>query len=323
VTAAGPQSSDPAGSPPPGFLAELGAAFRRHRPQGTARWNFSDAFTRLEKVAVPDPPSAPSPPPPVQRGAVREAADRHVLSRIEPWIAARAASAAGDATREELRKGLGAVREGFAAVVEALRFLAARVEDLEGRRDRRDHPVDGMAWLVEPPATDEWAATAVEWMGASAGPVVVGECGSGAVARALAGAGASVRAAEPRGAVAWEAGEIGLDVHVGSVRELLESFPSGSLGGVVLAGVVDRMPVDEQVGLLATATDRLDGGGALMVIGTRPEAVDERWGVVARDLVSGRPLHSETWEVLLARAGYTEVGTVIGTGSTYVVRGRR
>ncbi|HEX4081855.1 MAG TPA: hypothetical protein VHX40_02740, partial [Acidimicrobiales bacterium] len=163
------------------------------------------------------------------RGAVREAADRHLLSRIEPWIAARAATAAGDATREELRKGLGAVREGFAAMVEALRFLAARVEDLEGRRDRRDDPVDGLAWLVEPPATDEWAAAAVEWMGAVGGPVVVGECGRG-VARSLADAGVSVRVAEPRGAVAWGAAEAGLDVHVGSVRELLESLPSGSIG---------------------------------------------------------------------------------------------
>jgi hypothetical protein len=311
----------PLPSPPsPAFLDDLAAAFRRLRPQGTDRWNFSDAFGRLEKATVPDPPPPPPPPPPVPRGAVREAADRHLLSRIEPWIAARAATAAGDATREELRKGLGAVREGFAAMVEALRFLAARVEELEGRRDRRDDPVDGMAWLVEPPATDEWAAAAVEWMGAAGGPVVVGECGRG-VARSLAGAGLSVRVAEPRGAVAWGAAEAGLDVHVGSVHELLESLPSASLGGVVL--VVDRAPVDEQVGLLATATDRLGDGGTVMVIGTRPAVVDERWGPVARDLVPGRPLHPETWELLLTRAGYVDVATVVGTGSTYAVRGRR
>jgi hypothetical protein len=316
-------SPDRPPGPPPAFLEELAAAFRRLRPQGTDRWNFSDAFGRLEKVSVPDPPPPPPPPPPASKGAVRDAADRHVLSRIEPWIAARAATAAGDATREELGKGLGAVREGFAAVVEALRFVAARVEDLEGRRDRRNDPVDGLAWLVEPPATDEWTATAVEWIGAAEGPVVVGECGSGALALALAEAGAVVRVAEPRGAVAWGAGEAGLDVHVGPVGELVGSCPSGSLGGIVLAGVVDRVPVDEQVGLLATATDRLAAGGALMIIGTRPAVVDERWGTVARDLVPGRPLHPETWEVLLARAGYADVGTVVGTGSTYVVRGRR
>ncbi|HEY5246031.1 MAG TPA: hypothetical protein VIJ60_10215 [Acidimicrobiales bacterium] len=313
---------DPPPGPPPAFVEELAAAFRRLRPQGTDRWNFSDAFGRLEKVSVPDPPPPPPLPPPASKGAVRDAADRHVLSRIEPWIAARAATAAGEATREELRKGLGAVREGFAAVVEAVRFLSARVEELEGRRDRRDGPVEGMAWLVEPPATDEWAATAVEWLGAVVGPVVVGECGRG-VARSLAGAGVSVRVAEPRGAVAWGAAEAGLDVHVGSVRELLESLPSGSIGGIVLAGVVDRVPVDEQVGLLATATDRLGDGGTVMIIGTRPEVVEEEWDAVARDLVPGRPLHPETWEMLLARAGYVDVATVVGTGGTYAVRGRQ
>ncbi len=309
-------------APSPAFLADLAAAFRRLRPQGTDRWNFSAAFGRLEEVAVPDPPPPPPPPPPAPRGAVREAADRHVLSRVEPWIATRAAAAAGEATREELRKGLGAVRDGFTAAVEALRFLAARVEALEGRRDRRDDPVDGMAWLVEPPATDEWAVAAVEWLGSAPGPVVVGECGA-AVARALADAGVSVRVAEPRGAVAWGAGEAGLEVHVGSVGELLESVPAGSLGGVVLAGVVDRVPVDEQVGLLATATDRLGDGGALLVVGTHPAAVEEEWDAVARDLVPGRPLHPETWVVLLTRAGYADVEVAAGTGRTYVVRGRR
>jgi hypothetical protein len=60
-----------------------------------------------------------------------------------------------------------------------------------------------------------------------------------------------------------------------------------------------------------------------MIIGTRPAVVEEEWDAVARDLVPGRPLHPETWEMLLARAGYVDVTTVVGTGSTYAVRGRQ
>ena len=319
-----PRRRSPLPSPPsPAFLEDLAAAFRRLRPQGTDRWNFSAAFGRLEKVDRAGPPAAATAAAPAPRGAVREAADRHLLSRIEPWIAARAATAAGDATREELRKGLGAVREGFAAMVEALRFLAARVEELEGRRDRRDNPVDGMAWLVEPPATDEWAAAAVEWMGTAGGPVVVGECGRrSGPARWPAPA---CRSGWPSRGARWRGarrrrGSTSMSDRSASCSSPL---PSGSLGGVVLAGVVDRVPVDEQVDLLATATDRLGDGGAVMIIGTRPEVVAEAWDAVARDLVPGRPLHPATWEMLLARAGYVDVATVVGAGSTYAVRGRR
>ena len=135
----------------------------------------------------------------------------------------------------------------------------------------------------------------------------------------------AVRGAEPRGAVAWEAAQKGLEVHVGSVAELLESLPTGSLGGMVLAGVSDRAPVEELVELLEVATDRLVPGGPLVVVGTRPEAVVEGWRAVARDLLPGRPLHPETWELLLDRAGYSDTGRLgpIDGGITYAVRGRK
>jgi hypothetical protein len=71
--------------------------------------------------------------------------------------------------------------------------------------------------------------------------------------------------------------------------------------------VVDRLPVEELVALVETAVERLAAGAPLVVVGTRPETADG-WDPVARDLLPGRPLHPETWEVLLARAGFVEVG---------------
>ena len=56
------------------------------------------------------PPAAATTAAPTPRGAVREAADRHLLSRIEPWIAARAATAAGDADAGGAAQGLGCGR---------------------------------------------------------------------------------------------------------------------------------------------------------------------------------------------------------------------
>ena len=83
------------------------------------------------------------------------------------------------------------------------------------------------------------------------------------------------------------------------------------------------MPVDEQVDLLATATDRLGDGGAVMIIGTRPEVVAGAWTRWPATSYRDARSHPATWEMLLARAGYVDVATVVGAGSTYAVRGRR
>lgn len=367
MTAAGPSPGrelpdpDTPPAPPPGFLAELAEAFRRRRPQGTARWNFSDAFTRLEQrfgATQPDalPPTATaastgtaagSPVAEPSHSLLHRLGDRYVAARLRPWIEEWAAAAAQAATEQALAEGLArieeALAEGFDATVEAFRFLGARVEAMEDAALRRRDPVDAVAWLAPPPALGEWSGPVVEWVGGvhPAGEVLHGECGDGALVVALAEAGMAVRGAEPRGAVAWQAAERGVDVHVGPVAELLGSLPAGSLGGLVLSGVVDRAPLEELVALLDAATERLAAGAPLVIVGTRPEAVATGWDAVARDLLPGRPLHPETWELLLTRAGYVEVGR-LGAGpaggggergsgrdgtaadvGTYAVKGRR
>lgn len=316
--------------PPTTFFDELGAAFRRLRPQGSHAWNFVGAFRQLETavrrgVRLPEP-----------------AAPRHARAE-DPSGATAAPAGRGQAAREQVRRAvtravtgrldevahrvvldtvgpaLANVDTALDATTEAFRFLAARLDALEEATARRRAPVDGMAWLVPPPALGGWADRVVEWLEPAGGTeVVVGECGDGALPRALAAAGLAVRAAEPRGAVAWEAAAGGVDVHVGPVAELLASRPTASVGGLVLAGVVDRLPVEDLLALLATAADRLAPASPMVVLGASPAA----WDPVALDLLPGRPLHPATWTLLLGRHGFTEVATE-ATGDTYAVRGRR
>jgi len=362
-----PSRRVPTAGPPAAFLDELAAAFRRLSPQGSADWNFSDAFGRLEAAQGDlDREAAASKPDGGDPGAsgadagggppspAADEAGGHSRSRVpanrnprvlaEAWLDSRIRSGAEDAARRVI--AVGPVHESVAATVEAFRFLAARVQRLEDAAARGTAPIDGLAWLVDPPPLDRWVDQAVLWLtdpgpggagpdgdgghgsivdGDGIGPVVVAECGTGELAVALGGAGLAVRAAEPRGTVAWQAAEAGVDVHVGQAAELLEAAPLGSLGGVVLAGVIDRVSLDQQVQLLALATDRLATGAPLLVVGTRPDAAVYGWPAVARDLVPGRPLHPETWQLLLDRAGYTDVAVVdnAAAGDTYAVRGRR
>jgi hypothetical protein len=192
-------------------------------------------------------------------------------------------------------------------VVEAFRFLAARVDTLEARIATQDRPVEGAAWLV--PARE---------LGALAGPVaahvlartpggeiVHADCGEGDLLRALAERGAVAHGVEPRGAVALRAIEQGCSVTIAEAWEYLAARPAGSVGGVVLSGVVDRVPLHALLPLLAQSRRALARGAPLVVV-TEPAATVESREAPARDLIDGRPLHEATWELVLDRAGFVE-----------------
>jgi hypothetical protein len=334
----------PRDGPPQRFLDELGAAFRRLELHGRPSWGFTSAYGRLERVVHRGVRLAGSG---LDQPADGRAGPRSPGSPLPGGLGARAArvarvAAALGATRSEgavrralqtaVAPALTATDEGLAAVLEVVRFLAARVELLEGVEARRHHPVEGTAWLTPPPDLEQWAGTVDGWLGPGRddasgerrierrieAEVLVGECGDGALAGALAASGRRVRAAEPRGEVAAAAAGRGVDVHVGPMAELVSLAAPGSAAGIVLAGVVDRAPVDELVELVALAVDRLATGAALVVI----SAGVDGWDDAALDLLPGRPLRAATWELLLRRAGCTATETVRHEAA-YAVMGRR
>jgi hypothetical protein len=88
--------------------------------------------------------------------------------------------------------------------------------------------------------------------------------------------------------------------------EYLPSCADGSAGGVVLSGVVDRLPLHALLQLLAQSRRVLARGAPLVVLAEPVAALDAR-PVTAQDLIDGRPLHEATWELLLQRAGFVEV----------------
>jgi hypothetical protein len=281
----------------------LHKAFERLQPQSTDHWNFADAFLRLDTLierAKADGPGDPDPEP--SSGLVRRAADRALVDRLQPMVE-RAARLAADEALIDVGAALDAIRD-------ALRFLAARVENLEDVARRRARPIDGLAWLVDPVPLEPWVEATVAYLSAARLPgasILHGECGDGALAGALVRSGYSVVGVEPRGALAWEAATAGVSIEVSSVAEALGSTPSRSLGALVLSGVVDRSTVEENVGLLELVADRLTEGGSLVIIAEGTGSWPTRWSPAAQDLVAGRPLSPEAWEVLLRRHGLVDL----------------
>jgi hypothetical protein len=284
----------------------LHEAFTRLAPQGSDAWNFLAAFTHLGDRYGPYHPgaSALSDSLSASRGDGRRGG---ALDRLRPRR--DRAGRAPDAEKTDLEEAMG-------HVVEAFRFLSARVETLEARLAAQDTPVDGAAWLV--PARD---------LGALAGPVaaymsrrtpggviVHADCGEGDLLRALHDLGAEAHGVEPRGAVALRAIERGCSVTIAEASEDVASRADGSTGGVVLSGVVDRLPLHALLPLLAQSRRVLRRGAPLVVISEPVTAVAAR-DAAAQDLVDGVPLHEATWDLLLARAGFVEVAPLPdGTG---------
>ena len=201
-------------------------------------------------------------------------------------------------------------------VVEAFRFLSARVETLEARMAAQDRPVDGAAWLVPARELGALAGPTAAYVLARTpgGEIVHADCGEGELLRVLSAGGAAAHGVEPRGAVALRAIEGGCSVTIAEASEYLADRPAGSLGGVVLSGVVDRLPLHALLPLLAQSRRGAGAGGTAR----RPLRADHGGRVAparARDLIDGRPLHEATWELVLDRAGFVEVAPLPdGTG---------
>jgi hypothetical protein len=145
-------------------------------------------------------------------------------------------------------------------------------------------------------------------------PILHADCGEGALIRALTRQGARANGVEPRGGVALSALERGCDVTISEVTEELPQRSTASLGGLVLSGVVDRLPLHAILPLLAES-HRVLARGAPIVIVSEPLAPLSLNAPTSHDMVDRAALHLETWELLLDRSGFVDVTPLpAGTG---------
>jgi hypothetical protein len=205
---------------------------------------------------------------------------------------------------ETEEKSKAQIAEAMVWVVEALRFLSARVSSLEARIAAQDAPVDGAAWLAPAHELGGWTEVVAAHLAVRTpgGTVVHADCGEGALLRALAGRGVEALGVEPRGAVALRALEGGCAVVIAEVHEHLATLAPGTLGGIALSGVVDRIPLRAVLSLLTQCRRTLAGGAPIVVVSEPIGSLE----APAVDLVSGQPLQAATWELLLDRAGFVD-----------------
>jgi hypothetical protein len=275
----------------------LREAFARLQPQGSDVWNFLGAFTQMGDQFGPYHPGASV------LSDLLEDSGRSPARRSGRM--ARFRHGSGGATTES---GKTEVEEAMAQVVEAFRFLSARVATLEARLAHQDHPVDGASWLVPAQELGGWVTPIAAHLVARSpgGGILHGDCGQGDLLCALAQAGVTAHGVEPRGAVALRALERGCAVTISEVLDHVAALPSDSIDGLVLSGVVDRLPLHALLPMLSQVRRILRLDAPVVVVVTDPAQVNGQWDPAARDLLEGRPLHRQTWEILLDRAGFVD-----------------
>jgi hypothetical protein len=290
---------------------ELLAAFDRLRPQGGVRWAFDDAVRRVDQ---PDLDSSAGAHP--WTGLPDDLWDRGRSARIGQRFVGEVARVMADLLAADARASADAAVQAvngdrFVATWDALQYLSARVEALEARVDPLG--LEPAEWPVPVPDLGAWHQAAGAWFrdsgsGRPDGTVVVGESGDGALVAALRAEGLTVEGVEPRGAAVWDSltGQVP-GIVLDHVHHHLTSVADRSLGGLVLAGCIDRADLAGKADLLAQATRVVRPGGTLVLLVTDQGAWDAALSVTARDLAAGRPLHPETWTLLLGRAGCTDV----------------
>jgi hypothetical protein len=276
-----------------GAAAALRDAFGRLAPQGSHAWNFQGAFNQLADKYGPDHPGTSA----LAEVLNATPASRTRSKRLRRGGAPSGAPLAFDGTETGW---------AMATVVEAFRWMSARVTSLEERLEREDYPVSAPAWLVPTAELGEWVdpLTAHLSRATPGGPVLHADCGEGALLGALERAGVPAIGVEPRGRVALTALEAGHTVVIGEVTDLLGDHAPASLGGMVLNGMVDRLPLHALVGLLAQARQVLAPGAQLVVVGNDPGYLRSEGNVMADDLVTAGSLHLQTWIILMGRAGF-------------------
>jgi hypothetical protein len=290
------------------------AAFDRLEPQGSLQWGFDNAMGRITA-----PPAVPTPGAAPWKGLPDDLWNRGRSARIGQRFVGDVARVLADTLAADARAATSEVVAGFnVATWDALRYLAARVELLEARHNPAR--LEAAELETAPPDLSEWTGQVDTWLGTPdpSRAVIVGESGDGTLLRALLPTGRRMRGVEPRGASVWSAlaepgsGAAGgpappPDVVLGEMSDHLAVLAPASAGGVVLVGCVDRLDLAGKVGLVAEAVRVVRSGGSLVVLATDHRAWDEALPVTARDLLPGRPLHPETWLLLLGRLGVTDL----------------
>jgi hypothetical protein len=278
------------GDLPPSYEQHLHQMFERLTPTGTERGYFDEALKLANQTSYIDvePPLGSH----VPGGEMAKRTVRRLISWYFSYIVQQVTQFTTAATR-------------------TLHLLDDRVTELERQSSAaRIRQPDSAAGSME--NTRGWVELIVERLAGRRGRVAHAECGDGVLLGPLASAGVDVYGVDPRASLLDVAAGAGVDVRLEGGLEHLRTVPDASLDGLVLSGFVDHLSLGDQRDLVAISARVLSLGGVAVVVGVNPDVWSRSASPITVDLSPGRPLHAETWSLLLEQQGISSVEVLHG-----------
>jgi hypothetical protein len=258
-----------------GLEQELDALFESLAPHEGGSADFGSVLEELDRTSFIDAQA------PVASDLRAGAAVKKTIRRLTAW------------QFDHLSRQISAFDH---AVSQALRQVDDRLAALEGRLPALDP--EALVELPPPVMRADWGDNVVAAVEACTGRVLLAAVSGGELVARLRAAGVDAYALDP--SVSTPAADA---VPGDDVLEHLHGVADGDLAAVVVIGMADRLTVSGVVALGERVATVLRPGGRLVVVGTNPQRWAESVPPVVADLSAGRPLHPDTWQVLLAPVG--------------------
>lgn len=279
---------------------ELEELFLEHSPVGRRDSGLVDALRMVDTAAFIDPVV------PIDSAKSGGAVVKKGLRSMSLWYV-------GYVTHQ--------VSQFATAVGRALHMIDDELSSLKAQLDDQRVPSAG---IVDSPLSvgpDPWWSTrAVEAVTERDGRVLHAAARDGWLIAALLKIGVDAYGLEERHELISLVDTDKVDVREESLVEHLRCVAPGSIGALILTGVVESMSSGERERLLDLAVDALSYDGVIVVHSLTPSTwICEEMAPEA-DLAPGRPLWAKTWEYLLHRRGFdAKVETGPSSGDYLVV----
>ena len=288
------------GEIPASLEDELGAAFARVAPEAVLGGDVHVLLDQAEESASIDPHVPVEGGGPVAVAARR--LQRKAMYGYMAFVTRQVGQFAGSLSR-------------------ATRLMETRLRALEAG-ERSTPLVDAELSRIEPGSAEESEVAAMrDALAGCSGQVLLIDAGRDDLAAKLHGVGDLVGvASEPRAVVRCRA--LGVPAVLADPVEHLRSLAPGSLGAVVLRGIVERSDPEACLALADLCSRVVASSGRLVVVSPDPVAWSRGEASIGADLAGCRPLAASTWRHLLRTRGFDDVSTV-DCGASYCVVARR
>ncbi len=163
------------------------------------------------------------------------------------------------------------------------------------------------AFRGDPQALDDRYADLADRIAAAGGPVLDLGCGAGDLLRLLVARGVDAHGVDSDAESVALARSQGLQVAEGDALEALTAVDAGSLGALVLVQVVEHLPAQRLVELIALAADKLRPGGLLVAETINPASLYVYGHALYLDPTHTTPIHPLYLSFLCQEAGFASV----------------